>query len=151
MEFSLSAAGEKKGSLYFNAKDPFGGQASTSPIEGEHIIIIPAITIDEEVSSRGLKIPYLMKFDIHGFELPILKGASNVLKDTNVIIMETYNFKIAPECLQFFEMCEYLKTYGFRCIDVYDLRYRPYDNAFWQMDLVFIKNDRPEFNYMSYV
>jgi hypothetical protein len=54
-------------------------------------------------------------------------------------------FQIAPEAVLFPEMCAYLEGHGFRCMDMYDLLYRPRDNAFWQMDMLFMKADRDEF------
>ena len=44
----------------------------------------------------------------------------------------------------------YLADLGFRCIDLVDSMYRPYDDAFWQMDLVFVRQARPEFSYQQY-
>ena len=65
--------------------------------------------------------------------------------------MECYNFWMTPESLQFWEMCRHLQTLGFRCMDLYDPLYRPHDDAFWQMDLLFMRQDRPEFGYREYV
>lgn len=149
LDYILAAAGEFCGEIFFDASDPFGGQASYIPYDSNHIRM-PATTIDNVVKSRELKGPFLIKFDTHGFEVPILKGASKTLENTEIIIMECYNFKIAPDSLLFFEMCQYLKNLGFRCIDMFDPMLRPYDNSFWQIDLVFIKSDRPEFFYSAY-
>lgn len=146
--YVLAAAGEKTGTLYFDANNPFGGQASYTPYEKSEIV--PMVSVDQQVDELHLPGPYLLKLDTHGFEVPILKGAQAVLAQTEVIIMECYNFKIASECLTFDEMCQYLKTYGFRCIDLVDPVHRPHDHAFWQMDLVFVKADRPEFQYTKY-
>ena len=102
------------------------------------------------MKARGLEGPYLLKLDTHGFEVPILKGAARTLASTEVIVMECYNYRIAPECLTFDEMCRHLGERGFRCIDLVDPLYRPYDDAFWQLDLVFIRSNRPEFSHQDY-
>jgi hypothetical protein len=47
-------------------------------------------------------------------------------------------------------MCAYLGGLGFRCIDLVDPMYRPHDDALWQMDLVFLRQTRPEFTYTEY-
>jgi FkbM family methyltransferase len=148
-QYVLAAAGEERGQIYFDATEPFGGQASYTPYPSNSIQV-PVTTIDYEVRTRSLKPPYLMKLDTHGFEVPILKGALKTLADTEVVVMECYNFRIAPECLLFFEMCEYLAGFGFRCIDLVEPLWRPYDGSFWQMDLVFIRNNRTEFAYRGY-
>lgn len=148
-QYVLAAAGDTSGQLYFDATDPFAGQASYTPYAANNIVV-PVTTIDHEVQARQLKPPYLIKLDTHGFEIPILKGAMNTLKRTEVIVVECYNFKIAPECLLFFEMCEYLKGLGFRCVDLIDVMHRPYDGLLWQMDLIFVPDSRPEFSYPDY-
>ncbi len=149
IQYIIAAAGEKPGHIYFDATDPFGGQASYTPYTSNNIQV-PVTAIDVEIQARRLTGPYLIKLDTHGFEVPILNGAVRTLTETDVIVMECYNFKIAPECLLFFEMCNYMKNFGFRCIDLVDPLYRPYDGSFWQMDLIFVKDHRREFSYLEY-
>ena len=102
-DFVLAAAGEKEGRINFNTNDPFGGQASLTPYSTNNITV-PVTTIDSVIASRRLKGPYLIKLDTHGYEVPIFKGAETVLAETEVIIIECYNFRIAPECLLFHEI-----------------------------------------------
>ena len=108
------------------------------------------ITIDSQVAARNLRPPFLIKLDTHGFEMPILAGAEQALKHTNVLVIEAYNFDIAPSAVRFSELCARLEALGFRCIDLFDVMYRPADNALWQMDLIFIRSDRPEFRSHAY-
>lgn len=147
-QFVLAAAGARQGAIFFDASDPFGGHASLTDFP--NALKVPVTTIDHEVRTRRLSGSFLLKFDTHGFEVPIIQGALETLRATEVIIMECYNFKIAPECLLFFEMCHYLADLGFRPIDLVDPMHRPYDDSFWQMDMVFVRQSRPEFNYQSY-
>jgi len=148
-QFVLAAAGEREGRIYFDASEPLSGQASNTPFSRNNIQV-PVITVDGEVKARRLEGPYLLKFDTHGFEVPILRGAADTLARTEVIIMECYNFKIAPESLTFHEMCRHMQERGFRCIDLVDPMHRPHDDSLWQMDLVFVRDDRPEFSYPGY-
>lgn len=150
VQFVLAAAGEKKGVLYFDASDPFSGQASYTPYTANNIEV-PVVAIQDEVHARGLRGPYLLKLDTHGFEVPIVKGALRILPETEVIVMECYNFKISPESLIFDEMCGYLRGLGFRCIHLVDPGFRPFDGSLWQMDLVFVKDNRPEFQHLAYL
>ncbi len=148
-EFVLAAAGGREGSIYFDAADAFGGVASETPLERGGITV-PVTTIDVQVAARKLRPPFLVKLDTHGFELPILAGAEETLKQTNVLIIEAYNFDIAPPAVRFPELCARLEAQGFRCVDLFDVMYRASDNALWQMDLVFIRSDRPEFRTNAY-
>jgi FkbM family methyltransferase len=150
VEIAMAAAGATRGEIHFDASDPFGGQASDTPYPANNIVV-PVTTLDREVASRSLPGPFLIKFDTHGFEPPILKGATQVLQQASVIIMECYNFKISPDCLLFPEMCVHMQSLGFRCVDMADVMHRKHDGALWQMDLVFVRADRPEFSHHSYL
>lgn len=148
-EFVLAAAGGEEGSIYFDATDPFGGIASSTAL-GSGGTTVPMITIDSQVAARSLRPPFLIKLDTHGFEMPILAGAEETLKHTNVLVIEAYNFDITPSAVRFSELCSRLEAQGFRCADLFDVMYRPSDNALWQMDLIFIRADRPEFRSNAY-
>jgi FkbM family methyltransferase len=147
-QYVLKAAGANRGSLYFDATDPFAGQASATPFAGN--IKVPVTTIDAEIAERNLPGPYLLKFDVHGFELPILEGAKQTLKDCSLIVMECYNFEIAPTALLFHDMCRHLHELGFRVVDISEPLWRLSDHALWQMDIFFVPAARPEFQSNSY-
>ncbi len=147
-QYVLAAAADKVGWVNFDAGAPFEGQASYAPYVCNNLEVA-ATTIDHEVALRELPGPYLIKMDTHGFEIPILEGATRTLGKTEAIVMECYNFRIAPECLVFFEMCAYLKDAGFRCARIVEPVHRPFDGVLWQMDLVFIRDSRREFTYLS--
>jgi FkbM family methyltransferase len=142
-EYALTAAGGRTGELYFDARDPFIGVASETPPAFEHITV-PVTTVDEEVRRRGLPPPYLLKLDTHGFEVPILEGARKTLEQTNLAVIEAYNFKLMDGCLRFHELCGYLDARGLRTIDLIDPMFRP-DGVLWQLDLIFLAADRPQF------
>lgn len=148
-QYALKAAGEKSGTIYFDADEAFSGQATTAR-DREGLIEVPVCSIDEEIASRGLSGPYLLKLDVHGFELPILRGAQQTLKNTSLLIIECYNFKIAPESLLFHDMCGHLHELGFRVADMSEPLWRPGDRMLWQMDIFFVRSDRLEFKRSSY-
>ncbi len=145
----IAAAGESSGVLYFDGSHAFSGQASTAPTTAASTEV-DCVSIDDQVAQRGLQGPFLIKLDTHGFELPILRGARQTLKHASVVILECYNFKIAPQALRFHEICAHMEEMGYRCIDLFDPLYRPRDHAFWQCDLVFMRADRPEFDHATY-
>jgi FkbM family methyltransferase len=136
-DYVICAAGDRNGEIYFDASDPFGGAASHSRLDNNYRPV-PVRTIDSLVEERGLKPPFLLKLDTHGFEMPIFEGARETLRRTELIVVETYNFKLTPKTLRFHEICSWLEERGFRCIDLCEPLHRPGDEAFWQMDLFFL-------------
>jgi FkbM family methyltransferase len=146
--YVIAAAGSKQGKIYFNNDDLFGGTAYNEPIEGG--IEVQMTSIDAEVKQRNLQPPYLIKLDTHGFELPILEGAIDTMKQASLIIIEAYNYQLLKDSLKYYEMCKYMEERGFSTIEMADLMLRKHDASFWQMDLFFIPSNSKEFNYNSY-
>jgi FkbM family methyltransferase len=139
VEYVLSAAGDREGEIYFDASAPFGGQASPTPYPPpKKNIVVPMAKLDTLVRRHNLAGPFLVKLDTHGFEAPILDGARDVLTQSAMLIIEAYNFMLCPGCLRFHELCAHLETRGFRCADLIEPSHRPGDEAFWQIDLVFL-------------
>jgi FkbM family methyltransferase len=149
VDYVLAAAGDRKGTIHFDVSDPFGGVASNEPFE-RNDLVVPMTSIDAEIAQRSLQPPFLLKLDTHGFEVPILEGAAQALIQTNLLVIEAYNFKLQPGCLRFHEMCGYLEERGLRCIDLVDVLRRPRDGSLWQFDLFFVPRDRPEFDTNTY-
>lgn len=150
--FVLAAASDTEGDVYFEAEQKLGGKASHNPVGAAEKI--RATTLDAEVAKLKLRPPFLVKLDTHGFETAIFRGAQSVLAQTNVVIVEAYNFNISEESLTFWDMCRHMESSGFRPFDFVSPMHRPWDGALWQCDIVFIRADwpgfsQPVFNRMS--
>ena len=149
-DYIIAAAGKKEGKIYFDNSNLFGGLASETPFE-KNCIEVPVVSIDGEVDKRRLEPPFLIKLDTHGFEVPILEGSMKTMKQAELIIIESYNYRLTNESLRYFEMCNYMEKLGFSPIENVDFTLRKYDNSFWQMDTFFIPADRTEFTYNAYI
>jgi FkbM family methyltransferase len=149
VEYLLAAAGDYVGEIYFDANDPFGGVA-LHEANIPSAITVPVTTIDTLVKERDLKPPFLIKLDTHGFELSILNGAEEALKDSRLVVIEAYNFKLTQDTLRFWELCCFMKEKGFQPIDLCDPMHRLKDQSFWQMDIFFIPDSSQEFTSNDY-
>lgn len=148
-DFELCVAGESNaGQITLNVSEDMDG-STVDGIGGEPRQV-PIKTIDLIASEKNLQGPFLLKFDTHGYEIPILHGAKETLKQTNIIIMEVYNFKITHHAKRFHEICFYMEELGFRCYDIAEPILRLYDKTFWQMDMLFCKSDSKIFSYSQY-
>jgi FkbM family methyltransferase len=149
VDFVAAAAGAEPGEANFFVAEDLDGSGLAQKA-GPNTRAVPITTIDHEVRTRNLPGPYLVKFDTHGFELPILAGATETLKRTSLIVMEVYNFQLNPQALRFHEMCAHLETLGFRCADLADPLGRERDGLLWQIDMFFLPKGAAAFTYPQY-
>lgn len=150
IDYVICAAGNKDGEIYFNDDELLSGVASEKPFEGEKQTKVPMFTIDTLVKEYNLKPPYLIKLDTHGFEVPIIEGSAETFKNTNLFIVETYNFRISEKALKYYEMCQYMESLGFVTADIVGLMSRRFDKVLWQMDMFFVKSDDKVFEYNKF-
>lgn len=150
VELCFVAAAEKKDTICFDGSSPFGGLAFDHEVSGQGIIKVPSDTVDNLVDEYNLLPKYLLKLDTHGYEVPIFEGAKETLKNTNLIIVETYNFKLGEKGLKFYEMCKYMEEHGFSLADFSEPLWREKDGIFWQFDLFFIPSNSPSLSYSGY-
>jgi len=147
-DFVIAAASETSGMVSFDGSDPFGGKAA--PDDATSANEVPAVALDDVVREKRMNGPYLLKLDTHGHEVPILNGATDILSDAAIVVIETYNFKISSEALLFDEMVALMREKGFGVIDMSDPLWRPGDHCFWQMDLYFAPLSSPVFSKPVY-
>ncbi|CAN5333770.1 N/A [soil metagenome] len=93
---------------------------------------IQTTTLDDAVALMDLAKPYLLKIDIDGQELRALAGASNVLSDCAIVIIEVPVYELSARLRA-------LEAVGFRLFDMVEPCY--YDGSFWQADAIFIRNE----------
>lgn len=146
----IAAAGAEDGEVWFtnDPEAPYGGEVCRQP--GEGCWSVPQVSLAAEVARLALPGPYLIKLDTHGFERSILEGAGPILDQTSLVVIETYVFHINPDAMLFHEMCAYMAERGFRVIDMAEPLWREHDQALWQVDLFFVRADRPEFRHSGY-
>lgn len=149
VDFVLAAAGRKEGKVYFYDNGSIFGGVASEKLFNENCIELPSVTIDEQIKKYHLQPPYLIKLDTHGFEVPILEGASDAVKNAELIIIETYPHKLTSDCLKYYEMCAYMEKLGFSPIEIVNLVLREYDDSLWEMDTFFIRSDRKEFQSLA--
>ncbi len=147
----VCGAGPEDADGFFDKTNDVGGALTSSANAGSHETKIRKI--DTLVKDFAMPGPYFLKFDTHGVELDVLAGATETLKQTSLIMMECYNFKlkfVGGKNLTFDEMSLHMKTLGFRCVDFCDPLFRPGDLALWQMHMMFIRSDHPVWSGTGY-
>src|SRR5689334_11430180 len=74
-------------------------------------------TLDRLIGSNRLEPPFLLKLDVQGFELEILKGASEVLPRSEVVVLETSLLEYNKGAPLFDDVIGFMKAAGFVVYD----------------------------------
>lgn len=90
------------------------------------------ISLDDFLRDRSDAKPYLLKIDIDGHEMEVLRGAAETLKSCSIVIIETPVHHIQ-------ERLKAVEDAGFLLFDLIEPCY--YDDALWQCDAVFLRRD----------
>lgn len=103
----------------------------------------PSITLDRIAAENDLPKPYLIKIDVEGHELSVLKGATQCLKDAEMVIMEIGTWaesrpKGRPSLMDLFR---FMEDAGFVFYEFVEPGYRSVDDALYMFDAVFVKTD----------
>lgn len=146
VDFELAAVGAELGEVSLIVTEDLDGSRAMLNYEQSDVYRnVPLITIDHALGKKYLPPPYMLKLDVHGYELPILLGAATTLNQTNIVIIEAYNFHITADSPTFSELVLHMDKLGFNCIDVADPLRMTTEGFEWQVDLFFARKNDPVF------
>lgn len=142
----MAAASAHQGEVSLNVHPDLVGSSLFREVEKDTNVngvprTVCAITVDSLVKETGAKGPFLLKVDVQGAELDVLRGAERMLADTEYILLEVSLFKFFQDGPDFNDVVLYMKSRGFVIYDISGLQYRPLDNALSQLDVAFVRED----------
>jgi FkbM family methyltransferase len=147
----LAASGMKiqvvAGLLGATASDavPFHEMETASSVLEEHshqpavVTMRPMRTMGQIVKDRHLGIPDLLKLDVQGYELEVLKGAEDLLHHVSVIVAEVNFLDIHRRVPLVADVVSWLHDRDWVAYDICGITRRPLDHALWQADLIFVR------------
>ena len=106
----------------------------------ENWVELPLTTLDCLTQETPFSKSQLIKLDVQGYELEVLKGASSILNYVEAIIMEVSLIPLISGAPLFFEVIQSLHDMGFCLYDICTTIRRPKDQALWQIDAVFVRS-----------
>jgi FkbM family methyltransferase len=116
------------------------GAPGEQPKPGEAAAEIEVVTLNEFCKSNNIDKNILLKIDVDGKDLDILRGSNEILRFASAVIIET-------PLIRFTECANFLEANGFVLWELCDFCF--YDEKLLQFDCVFL-NSRyaklPEFN-----
>jgi FkbM family methyltransferase len=103
----------------------------------------PMLVLDELFRSGRVRQPDLIKLDVQGYELEVLRGADEVLSRCSGVVMEVSWYPLGPEMPLVDEVLSFMRERTFVWYDVLGIYRRPSDDALAQMDFMFLRRGHP--------
>lgn len=100
--------------------------------------IITISRLDDEISSEIFV--NIIKIDVQGYELEVLRGAEQTLKRTSLVVLEMQNHNLYNNAPKYYELDEHLRNSGFELYDIIpSLRE---DHKLYEWDSIYINNEK---------
>jgi len=145
VSFYPYGAGEQSGSFEFTILDrddscSFQYSKEQAEAMGLKQITLPIVTLNELLADHKLPIPDIIKIDAEGLDIQVLKGASNYLGKTEIIMVEASVVNKLYDN-SFLKMVNFMEEKGYRLFEITDLN-RPFKvNVLWLVEIVFVLKD----------
>lgn len=144
-----TALGDRQGSIDF-WKSSFPASSSVLEMDEFHKqafpesstnekITVPIARLDDFMPTIQLGDNVLLKIDVQGFELAVLKGAEKTLKQTRHVISEVSYRRLYRDQALFDDVYKFLLQKGFQFGGLFDSLYSPSDGSVLQSDALFFK------------
>lgn len=96
---------------------------------------VPVTTLDRLVERRALPGPYVLKLDVQGGEMDVLRGGVRTLEEAVIVTTE---IQIFPERDGLAELLGFMQGIGWALYDITNLAYYPSDSTLYQCYATFI-------------
>jgi FkbM family methyltransferase len=141
--YLLAAAGRQNGKVKINVHCDLTGSSLFKELDSKEADgferEVAMVRLDDLIEPFSLKGSLLLKVDVQGAELEVLGGAEQLLRECEVVILETSFFNFQKGSPDFFDIITFMKSKGFVVYDLFDGHNRPIDNALAQKDVLFVK------------
>jgi FkbM family methyltransferase len=91
--------------------------------------------------AQGLPTPDLIKIDVQGYELEVLRGGKQTLAKAQAVLVELSLIEVNDGAPLLDEALNFMRTAGFVAYDVLEIHRRPLDGAMNQIDVLFVRED----------
>jgi FkbM family methyltransferase len=138
-----AAAGAAPGQLAFSVlpdtvSSSFLKSAAEAESLGGETRTVPVVTLDSLFD--GMPLPELVKLDVEGFELEVLRGAPRVLAAAELVLAEVSLYRFHPGHPTMIDILAHMADHGFRPYDFTWFLRRPSDGALGLADIAFARD-----------
>lgn len=95
--------------------------------------------LDDLLQETFGRAPDLVKLDVQGFELEVLRGCPSIFGKTEVFVMETSLYAFLDDIPLLRQVIDFMAERGYEIYDIAGQIRRPIDGALGQLDVVFVR------------
>lgn len=115
---------------------------------GKNVRMVDVISLNELCTGSRYAGPFLIKIDVDGKEIDVLRGATVLADPGNIFVIEATLIDTDP---RFIKIIDFFRPYGFVLHDIVDVLHRPSDMALWQVDVIVVHESSQFRTKKSYV
>ncbi len=125
--------------------DDLGGSSVLGTVlaKSPHTASLPMKTLDSVIAAYKLMGPILLKEDVQGYELEVLRGAQETLPEVEVILLEVSLLPYNIRGPLFADVVAFLAERKFLVYDLCSFHRRQSDDTAFQADVFFVREDSP--------
>lgn len=117
-------------------------QKSFPYTSGEKLETVKVKTLNQIGTEIRLEDNILLKIDVQGYEDRVIRGASNIIERSKVVIVETSFFELYEKQVLFGDIYRLLNEQGFIYSGTWEETKSPIDGIPLQQDSIFIKKEK---------
>jgi hypothetical protein len=123
--------------------DDLGGPSVLGQVQDKCLLTesLPMTTLDCIVARRKLAGPILLKADVQGYELEVLRGATETLREAEVVLLEVSLLPYNVGAPLFSDVVRLMDERQFRVYDFCHMLRWQSDHAAFQVDVLFARVD----------
>lgn len=146
-DYWIGALGPENGSREFFSRGDQSSFFKSATFPAKDIRRLDIRRLDSFVESGAMRPPELIKADIQGFELEMLKGATQCLEHAELVLLEVSFHQVYAHAPLAHDVVAWMGQRGFRLYDICTYGQRNSDKQLTQSDFLFAPNRSKLFAY----
>ena len=141
VKFWIGGLGGAPGSmdLYIHDEQSSFLRSEFSQSTDSQLLKVEIRTLDSFMEAGDIAAPDLIKLDVQGYEIEVLKGAERCLESAELLLIEVSYRKIYEKSPLAHEVVSWVGQRGFRILDICTYTQRPWDGELAQSDILFAR------------
>lgn len=141
IDYAISLLSSEDGTIKFFEENETASHVVTRVDPAIQYYQLQTQSLDKLLEVKQFPFPDLLKLDVQGHEMEVLKGAENSLKHATICLLEISLINLGDDVPLLAEMIAFMDDKGFQAYDISQFIRRPFDKALYQVDMFFVKKD----------